>query len=313
MDSGRVTCPRVSRLSVRSQEIPRMVAPFTIRVLCSAPVSPTNVSPATNCLDRAIEPVSTPENGPTESQSVKVSIVIISNDRKVLQSCSKKQVIDCGSPGLLPNGYIEVHGTTIGSMIKFICFDGMVYSGSYNTSTCSAEGVWVPRPFPQCLAGCAIPSVANGEVLGDEGLEGPSNYLPMERVPHGQWINITCIQDYELENSRTGIQCLNGTWSQLPICRPASCRKLPSRPKRGFVIATKLEHGMKAKFRCADGYRLEGSNVTWCHFGQWNITSPKCNESKIICKQTLCSLYITLPKPSHQSIVLSRATSRAAA
>ena len=60
-------------------------------------------------------------------------------------------VIDCGPPGIFPNGYIEVHSTFIGSVIRFFCFDSMVYEGVFNSSTCTANGTWSPYPFPNCL------------------------------------------------------------------------------------------------------------------------------------------------------------------
>jgi len=58
----------------------------------------------------------------------------------------------------------------------------------------------------------------------------------------------------------------------------ARCKSLPERPKNGIVIAPKTDHGMKALYRCRDGFQLEGPNVTECHFGKWTVITPKCVE-----------------------------------
>lgn len=56
---------------------------------------------------------------------------------------------------------------------------------------------------------------------------------------------------------------------------------MPEKPKNGLVIAPKTDHGMKALYRCRDGFTLEGSNVTECNFGKWTGTTPKCVEGNL--------------------------------
>jgi len=46
-----------------------------------------------------------------------------------------------------------------------------------------------------------------------------------------------------------------------------------------MVIAPKTEHGMKARYRCKDGYVLAGDNVTECLYGEWTGDTPLCNQS----------------------------------
>ncbi|KAI2803698.1 hypothetical protein BLOT_007833 [Blomia tropicalis] len=182
------------------------------------------------------------------------------------------KIIDCGPLTRMPNGYIEATSTTIGSTIRFFCLDGMVYDGTFNTSTCTSSGQWEPFPFPNCLSPCRVPKIENGKVLKLE---------PMTIVPHGYQINTTCIPDYEFNNQDQEykmIECYNGTWSESPECTPARCRSLPIRPKHGIVVAPKTDHGMRAYFKCRDGYVLEGSNRTFCNFGRWNISSPQCGQ-----------------------------------
>lgn len=128
-------------------------------------------------------------------------------------------VIDCGPLTRMPNGYIEATSTTIGSTIRFFCLDGMVYDGTFNTSTCTSSGQWEPFPFPNCLSPCRVPKIENGKVLKLE---------PMTIVPHGYQINTTCIPDYEFNNQDQEykmIECYNGTWSESPECTPGKCKE----------------------------------------------------------------------------------------
>lgn len=45
-----------------------------------------------------------------------------------------------------------------------------------------------------------------------------------------------------------------------------------------MVIVPKTNHGIKALYRCKDGYKLEGNNITECVFGNWTSLTPKCME-----------------------------------
>lgn len=53
---------------------------------------------------------------------------------------------------------------------------------------------------------------------------------------------------------------------------------MPKYPRHGMVIAPKTEHGMKARFRCKDGYELKGNPIVVCSFGVWSGETPKCEE-----------------------------------
>lgn len=48
-----------------------------------------------------------------------------------------------------------------------------------------------------------------------------------------------------------------------------------------MVLAPKMEHGMKARFRCKDGYQLKGQHLMECSFGNWTGEVPKCEEGNI--------------------------------
>lgn len=56
----------------------------------------------------------------------------------------------------------------------------------------------------------------------------------------------------------------------------------------GMVLAPKTEHGMKARFKCKDGFKLttpegkdvidENEYVLTCAFGNWTGITPACQE-----------------------------------
>lgn len=58
---------------------------------------------------------------------------------------------------------------------------------------------------------------------------------------------------------------------------------MPKAPRNGMVIAPKTEHGMRARFKCKDGYILRGGNITKCLFGNWTGVQPYCQEGELYC------------------------------
>lgn len=62
---------------------------------------------------------------------------------------------------------------------------------------------------------------------------------------------------------------------------------MPKFPRNGMVIAPKTEHGMKARFRCKDGYELKGNPIMVCSFGNWSGETPKCEEGEVNNNKTL--------------------------
>lgn len=56
---------------------------------------------------------------------------------------------------------------------------------------------------------------------------------------------------------------------------------MPKAPRNGMVIAPKTEHGMRARFKCKDGYTLLGDNITKCLFGNWTGVQPYCQEGEL--------------------------------
>ena len=119
--------------------------------------------------------------------------------------------IDCGSPGNLPNGYLEGTKTSLGNMITFRCFDETTFVGVSNSTICTESGKW-SNPLPSCLAPCVVPLIENGRI--DSAAAG-------SKLPHGATIEAICKPQYESAVSNTTIsQCNNGTWTVIPFCVP---------------------------------------------------------------------------------------------
>ncbi|XP_035217314.1 sushi, von Willebrand factor type A, EGF and pentraxin domain-containing protein 1-like isoform X1 [Stegodyphus dumicola] len=145
----------------------------------------------------------------------------------------------------------------------------MTFVGESATTTCQHDGTW-SHPVPKCMAPCSVPVIEHGRV---------TNYAPDDKVGHGNHTTVDCVAQYELRYNNTPATCNNGSWTHIPSCIPARCKTLPKRPRHGMVIAPKTDHGMKALYRCKDGYKLEGPNVTECSFGRWTGETPSCNET----------------------------------
>lgn len=155
--------------------------------------------------------------------------------------------------------------------------------------------------FSQCsysfTAPCVVPTIAQGTVIPIEKELDPNATtmatvtLPpsTNKVIHGTTLEVVCEDHYEFPIlSSSPPTCINGTWSIIPRCTPARCKTLPKPPKFGMVLAPKTEHGMKARFKCKDGFQLIGSDgkevvdenayVMVCAFGNWTGVTPECKE-----------------------------------
>ncbi|XP_062121270.1 uncharacterized protein LOC133835281 isoform X2 [Drosophila sulfurigaster albostrigata] len=214
--------------------------------------------------------------------------------------------INCGHPGVLYNGWIEniEAGTGLGASIIFRCQPEMLING-LGSSVCQIDGRW-RNALPECLAPCVVPTISQGfvipiEITTDENgttiitqttttTQSPTQIIGgVEKVKHGTALEVKCDENYEFPVSLLSPPtCNNGTWSIIPRCVPARCKNMPRPPKHGMVMAPKTEHGMKARFKCKDGFKLvspEGKDVTdphdyvlTCSFGNWTGETPKCDE-----------------------------------
>ncbi|KAK0075726.1 hypothetical protein PV325_006452 [Microctonus aethiopoides] len=204
-------------------------------------------------------------------------------DRKWSGQAPVCEEINCGSPGVLYNGWIENidAGTGLGASIIFRCNEHMKLEGN-TSSVCQSDGKW-RYPLPHCLAPCIIPQIEKGNV--SIAMTHDSDHINnVTIVEHGERLNVHCVKDYEFATNNTPVVCNNGTWSIIPSCSPARCKQMPKSPKNGMVIAPKMNHGMRAIFKCKDGFTLVGggpnntSKHVECHYGTWIGDIPHCVE-----------------------------------
>ncbi|XP_068084486.1 sushi, von Willebrand factor type A, EGF and pentraxin domain-containing protein 1 [Anabrus simplex] len=198
-------------------------------------------------------------------------------DRRWTGTQPQCKEINCGHPGPLYNGWIEniEAGTGLGASIIFRCHDGMKLEGN-TSSLCLADGRW-RYPLPKCLAPCVVPAVKQGRVVLVSSDNETVSDFPLV-VPHGEKLRVLCEPRYEFLANSTPVACNNGTWTHIPRCEPARCKRMPRAPRNGMVIAPKTDHGMRARFKCKDGYTLRGGNTTECRFGNWTGDMPYCQE-----------------------------------
>lgn len=57
--------------------------------------------------------------------------------------------INCGSPGILYNGWLEGSRMTLHAVIEFHCIEGMTFEGENERTVCQSDGTW-STPFPKC-------------------------------------------------------------------------------------------------------------------------------------------------------------------
>ncbi|XP_065203954.1 sushi, von Willebrand factor type A, EGF and pentraxin domain-containing protein 1-like, partial [Planococcus citri] len=211
-------------------------------------------------------------------------------DKKWTAATPKCQEINCGPPGILHNGWMEnlEAGTGLGASIIFRCDDGMLMVGNAST-VCQNDGKW-RYPPPLCLAPCIVPKVQHGRLvvsIDDSGYESEHNssatavkpsLIEISIVKHATQVFVECDNRYESSNNTIPVVCNNGTWSYIPKCQPARCKHLPKTPENGMIIAPKMEHGTKARFKCLDGYTILGNKTTECKYGNWSSEVPLCVE-----------------------------------
>ncbi|XP_048772940.2 sushi, von Willebrand factor type A, EGF and pentraxin domain-containing protein 1-like isoform X6 [Ostrea edulis] len=184
-------------------------------------------------------------------------------------SCAE---IDCGWPKNFWNGYVLGEKTTLGSTLFFSCIVRTTFDGPYFETKCLSNGRW-SNPPPTCWGQCTIPNIDNAEVVG---------------YPVGTWVNHGKTFEYDCKNGLVPIRsrmvtCYNGTFNpSTPKCVPAPCPSPPPLVENGIRLFIGQEHGRRARYICANGFRLMGmgQNMPYliCDKGKWIGGNPVCEE-----------------------------------
>lgn len=180
----------------------------------------------------------------------------------------------------------------MGDRKEFFCLENMKFVGDYKESVCLESGHW-SNPIPKCLAPCIVPRVEHSLgiyiVPPDVQVQNMTNVTlnsaePGTQVDHGSFLEIVCVNNYELEEQIEGSSLVLGPmcdrekWTSTPKCRPASCQSTPPSPKNGRVKIVSMEHGSKGYIHCLDGFKLKGDSATTCLRGNWTSLNTSCNE-----------------------------------
>ncbi|KAJ8923976.1 hypothetical protein NQ315_006752 [Exocentrus adspersus] len=192
---------------------------------------------------------------------------------KDLPTCVLVTAVQCPPPENPRHGKAIYTSCSYNSVVSYECKYGYTLVGE-STRRCGADKKWSGSQ-PVCKAPCVVPHVSQGRVI----LVSRNDTAPTSTVvQHGEELEVDCDPKYEFLASLLPVTCNNGTWTFIPKCEPARCKRLPTAPRNGMVLAPKMEHGMKARFRCKDGYQLRGHHLMECSFGNWTGEMPKCEE-----------------------------------
>ncbi|NWI52513.1 FHR1 protein, partial [Calyptomena viridis] len=112
--------------------------------------------------------------------------------------------------------------------------------------------------------------IPNGNVASTQ----QERYLPGARV-HYQ-----CESNFQTMGGNY-ITCINGEWSQAPVCRDMTCEPPPEIPG-GNIEGVKKSRYLpeeSAEYHCWQGFKMTGTSTVVCRNGTWTEL-PKC---KVAC------------------------------
>ncbi|XP_037643540.1 uncharacterized protein LOC119498603 isoform X1 [Sebastes umbrosus] len=182
----------------------------------------------------------------------------------------------CHAPRL-SGGYLVPEQNTYpnGTKLTYACDNGHkpAVEGWWATSTC-LDGTWSHEP--QCIdeKACMPPTILNAMyTVNTNGW-----YEERDKI----WI--TCNEGYEHKDWDATAECVNGTWSSVPICEKSihACGELPKIP-HAVIIDKEYQEVFPGdtvvQYECEDGYTVEGADTKkfiYCIAGNW-IEGPTCN------------------------------------
>ncbi|XP_019620323.1 PREDICTED: uncharacterized protein LOC109466898 [Branchiostoma belcheri] len=117
----------------------------------------------------------------------------------------------------------------------------------------------------QFITGCPIPNrPENGQVR-------------FETRTHGSLATYTCTAGYDLAGLHMR-ECVNGQWTgSQPVCEKTVVLCPPVEgPANGAVQVSGRQTGDRARFTCAPGYEMKGTQSTLCQDGVWVGDKPTC-------------------------------------
>ncbi|XP_060580368.1 sushi, von Willebrand factor type A, EGF and pentraxin domain-containing protein 1-like [Ruditapes philippinarum] len=173
---------------------------------------------------------------------------------------------DCGPLQNPTYGYITFTlGTAYLSKATYVCYIGYKLTGNAERE-CQADNTWSGSSVTCVNVDCGQPpSPGEGQVSYGSG------------TTYGRVATYTCNSGYDLIG-QTSVTCQNnGSWSNVPVCRPKDCGNLPN-PLNGIVdTVTGTTFGYTALYTCNPGFYIMGVSARTClATGFWDNLEPIC-------------------------------------
>ncbi|NWS19570.1 CFAH factor, partial [Pachyramphus minor] len=181
--------------------------------------------------------------------------------------------MSCGSIPKVANAQFEGRNKKTyepGETIRYECDTGFLIVGS--PEIICREGNWTALPFCQDVSCGPAPEIPNGHIASAP----QERYLPSARV-HYQ-----CENNFQMTGGNF-VTCINGEWSQAPVCRDVTCEP-PPEIVGGTINVKKSKYlpGETANYHCWQGFKMTGTSTVVCENGTWSEL-PKCKGKGGIC------------------------------
>ncbi|KYO24768.1 hypothetical protein Y1Q_0016592 [Alligator mississippiensis] len=172
------------------------------------------------------------------------------------------EVIRCTNPKIQNGRKLDSRGPFYKpwDVVMLECNAGYSLSGSYEIQ-CGEDGVWDP-PVPTCiLAGCEVPKLHNGRILG---LKLVYN--------HGDSVTVDCDPGYTVKGTPVSQCQVDGMWDPpVAVCEKVTCGSL--KVQNGKATGTKPVHNPRdtVTVECDAGYAVNGTHESQCQDdGTWD-------------------------------------------
>ncbi|XP_067845848.1 complement factor H-like [Heptranchias perlo] len=177
----------------------------------------------------------------------------------------------CSRPSNIPNGYF-LHSKTSyrsGEKVRYRCHDWYALQGGEEIEC--IDGLWyIKGSVPVCIeTGCKKPPAVRNV-----------NFSPdRERYQEGQWLTYSCVRGYEL-HGKQHVQCGSKGWLETSVC--IDKKSVCMAPPEVYNAYIRDKKNSKVRYRCNDGYEMEGLSEIVCINGNWSL-APTCNDPMIPC------------------------------
>ncbi|XP_042353684.1 complement factor H-like [Plectropomus leopardus] len=190
--------------------------------------------------------------------------------------CAQSAAQPCRTPRLKGGFFVpEQEAYSHETELTYACDDGLkpVVEGWWATSTCQ-NGTWSHEP--QCIDenACLPPTIPNAKYTVNRN----------GWYENRETIRITCEKGYDYKNRDATAECINGTWSSVPVCERSinACGEPPKFPHaviihQGYQDLFPVDS--EVQYECEDEYTLDGTETkksTYCISGNWT-TGPTCS------------------------------------